>query len=122
MKNTILSSIIAVICTAAICVTGLSVAKNVTNSKEKAFPSYMTQEQAMDYIGVNETVFNLLKDDLKFFKGAYEEYTFVNDKGEEETITVFKKNKLDEAVEKYMNESSALNFKYIQEAKSKAGK
>jgi len=122
MKNTIIASIVAVICTAAICITGASVAKSVTADKVAATPTYMTEEQAMEYIGLDKTVFALVKDDLKLFKGAYEEYTYTNEAGEEVTVTIYKKDKLDEAVDKYMAENSALNFKFIQEAKANSAK
>lgn len=122
MKNTILASIIAVICTAAICITGVSVSKNVLDSKDSDVSAYMTEEEAMEYIGVNATVFELLKDDLKFFEGAYAEYTYVDANSKEATITVYNKEKLDEAVSKFMTENSKLNFKFIQEAKAKTAK
>lgn len=115
MKNTIIASVVAILCTAAVCVT-LAV-KAPTQSKATVNDNtYMTETEAAEYIGVTEEVMQLMRKNLKSFEGAYISYYYTNTDGNEVNDVVYNKEALDEAVEKIMTEQGALNFKYIQEA------
>lgn len=115
MKNTLIASVVAVLCTIALCITlGAKLPKADTDSK--AVDKYITEEEAIEYLGINKEVMTLMRDKLKSFEGAYMSYTYVDDKGEEVTFTVYDKDALDTAMNKTMKEHNKLNFKYIQEA------
>lgn len=122
MKNTIIASIVAVLCTAAICVT--YAVKSPANKKEvsavAADTTYMTEAEAADYIGVTDEVMKMMREKLKSFEGAYVSYYYTDVEGKEVNDIVYNKAALDKAVSKIMTEQGALNFKYIQEAASEA--
>lgn len=122
MKNTIIASIVAVLCTAAICVT--YAVKSPANKKEvsavAADTTYMTEAEAADYIGVTDEVMKMMREKLKSFEGAYVSYYYTDAEGKEVNDIVYNKAALDKAVSKIMTEQGALNFKYIQEAASEA--
>ncbi len=117
MKNTVIASIVAVLCTAAICVT--YAVKSPVNKKETSAvasdTTYMTEEEAADYIGVTDDVMKMMRENLKSFEGAYVAYYYTDAQGKEVTDIVYNKAALDKAVAKIMSEQGALNFKYIQE-------
>lgn len=115
MKNTIIASIVAVLCTAAICTTYAvkSPAKSNT-SAVAADTTYMTEAEAAEYIGVTDEVMKMMRENLKSFEGAYVSYYYTNADGKEVNDIVYNKAALDKAVEKIMTEQGALNFKYIQ--------
>ena len=104
MKNTVIASIVAVLCTAAICVT--YAVKSPANVKETsavaADTTYMTEAEAAE--------------------GAYVSYYYTNAEGKEVNDIVYNKAALDKAVEKIMKDQGALNFKYIQEVTTKEAK
>lgn len=122
MKNTIIASIVAVLCTAAICVT--YAVKSPANKKEvsavAADTTYMTEAEAADYIGVTDEVMKMMREKLKSFEGAYVSYYYTDAEGKEVNDIVYNRAALDKAVSKIMTEQGALNFKYIQEAASEA--
>lgn len=122
MKNTIIASIVAVLCTAAICVT--YAVKSPANKQEAsavaADTTYMTEAEAADYIGVTDEVMKMMREKLKSFEGAYVSYYYTDAEGKEVNDIVYNKAALDKAVSKIMTEQGALNFKYIQEAASEA--
>lgn len=118
MKNTILASIVAILCTVALCVTYAVSNPAKADTKAVADDSYISEEEAAEYIGVNTTVMELMREQLKVFEGAYMSYTYTNDAGEEETTLVYNKDALDEIMADLMKDDSknTLNFKYIQQA------
>lgn len=119
MKKTIISCAVALICTAAICLTYAFSAPKAEKSVTDAYPAYMSEQQTADYIGVEENILKIMRENLAYFKGAYMSYTYTDDKGEEVTEIVYNKDAVDEAVKKLMNDPGKLNFKYIQEALEK---
>lgn len=117
MKNTIIASIVAILCTAAVCVT-LAVKAPTQSEAAVKDNTYMTETEAAEYIGVTEEVMQLMRKSLKSFEGAYVSYYYTNAEGKEVNDIVYNKSALDKAVEKIMQDQGALNFKYIQEAAS----
>ena len=124
MKNTVIASIVAVLCTAAICVT--YAVKSPANFKETsavaADTTYMTEAEAAEYIGVTDDVMKMMREKLKSFEGAYVSYYYTNAEGKEVNDIVYNKAALDKAVEKIMKDQGALNFKYIQEVTTNEAK
>ena len=120
MKKTILPAIIAVICTAAICLTAFFCVNSVTKKSEvKATDSaYMTEAEAADYLGIDESRLVILRKNLKYLEGSYIVYTYVNESGEDVSVCMYSKAQLNKAMEKLMGDSktSSINFKYIEEA------
>ena len=124
MKNTVIASIVAVLCTAAICVT--YAVKSPANVKETSAvatdTTYMTEAEAAEYIGVTDDVMKMMREKLKSFEGAYVSYYYTNAEGKEVHDIVYNKAALDKAVEKIMKDQGALNFKYIQEVTTNEAK
>lgn len=124
MKNTVIASIVAVLCTAAICVT--YAVKSPANVKETSAvavdTTYMTEAEAAEYIGVTDDVMKMMREKLKSFEGAYVSYYYTNAEGKEVNDIVYNKAALDKAVEKIMKDQGALNFKYIQEVTTNEAK
>lgn len=124
MKNTVIASIVAVLCTAAICVT--YAVKSPSNVKETSAvasdTTYMTEDEAAEYIGVTDDVMKMMREKLKSFEGAYVSYYYTNAEGKEVNDIVYNKAALDKAVEKIMKDQGALNFKYIQEVTTNEAK
>lgn len=124
MKNTIIASIVAVLCTAAICVT--YAVKSPADKKEvssvAADTTYMTESEAAEYIGVTDDVMKMMRVNLKSFEGAYVSYYYTDAEGKEVNDIVYNKAALDKAVEKVMKDQGAFNFKYIQEVTTKEAK
>lgn len=124
MKNTVIASIVAVLCTAAIC--GTYAVKSPSNVKEAsavaADTTYMTEAEAAEYIGVTDDVMKMMREKLKSFEGAYVSYYYTNAEGKEVNDIVYNKAALDKAVEKIMKDQGALNFKYIQEVTTNEAK
>lgn len=120
MKNSILPSIIAVICTIAICLTAfLCVGKFTKEDTAKSNVSdYMTEAEAADYLGIDEARLTILRKNLKYLEGSYIIYSFANESGEEVSVCMYSKSQLNKAVEKLMSDSktNSVNFKYIEEA------
>ncbi len=116
MKNTVIASIVVILCTVAVCVTfavkSPSQSENTVNDN-----TYMTEDEAAEYIGVTSEVMQLMRSKLKSFEGAYVSYYYTDADGKEVNDVVYNKDALDEAVEKIMKDQGALNFKYIQETK-----
>lgn len=114
MKNTLISCIVAILCTIAICVTyAVSTPKKAETVKTDS--GYVSESEAAQYIGVTEEIMKLMREKLKYFEGAYMTYIYTDDKGEEVTVVVYNKTALDKAVAKIMSDKSMLNFKYIQD-------
>ena len=124
MKNTVIASIVAVLFTAAICVT--YAVKSPANVKETsavdADTTDMTEAEAAEYIGVTDDVMKMMREKLKSFEGAYVSYYYTNAEGKEVNDIVYNKAALDKAVEKIMKDQGALNFKYIQEVTTNEAK
>lgn len=121
MKNTIIASIVAIICTAAICITCVCCFNSNKAEATKVYPKYMTEEEAAEYIGVDKELMTLLREDLSYFNGAYMKTAYKNADGEEVEFLVYSKDAIDEILSKNMKDSlhNNLNLKLIQEAKEK---
>ncbi len=125
----IIPSAVAVVCTAAICITGAvctgkavkkddcadTQAVSLSQENENA---YLTEAQAAAYIGIDEAHMVVMRKNLKKFEGAYIAYAYVKD-GKEVEVVMYQKAKLDEAMKNLMKDNDALNFKYIDEALAK---
>ena len=114
MKNKIISCIVAVICTAAICIT-YAVCTPKADKADVRYGDYITEAEAAEYLGVTEEIMQIMRERLKYLEGSYIKYTYVNDKGEDEVILVYNKDKLDAKFAEIASKSSTLNFKYFQE-------
>ena len=116
MKNTTIASIVAILCTAAICTTyAVKSPAKKADSAALSDTTYMTEAEAADYIGVTDEVMKMMRENLKSFEGAYVSYYYTNADGKEVNDIVYNKAALDKAVQKIMSEQGSLNFKYIQE-------
>lgn len=123
MKNTIIASIVAILCTAAICTTyAVKSPAKKADSAVSSDTTYMTEAEAADYIGVTDEVMKMMRENLKSFEGAYVSYYYTNADGKEVNDIVYNKAALDKAVQKIMSEQGSLNFKYIQEVTSNEAK
>ncbi len=123
MKNTIIASIVAILCTAAICTTyAVKSPAKKADSAVSSDTTYMTEAEAADYIGVTDEVMKMMRENLKSFEGAYVSYYYTNADGKEVNDIVYNKAALDKAVQKIMSEQGSLNFKYIQEVTSNKAK
>ena len=119
MKNSILASVVAIICTAAICVTAFLCVNNYKkDSAAVATGEYITESEAADYLGITEKHLKIMRENLKYLEGSYIVFTHTNDKGEDVTECVYSKTELKEAVSKLMSDSATnkINFKYIEQA------
>lgn len=115
MKNTIVKSIVAVICTAAICVTmALTLPKSSGNTTATG-KEYMTASETAEYLGITEDVLEILRTDLKKLEGSYMTYTYLNDKGESVTEIVYQKSAVDSSIKALMDEAGAINVEFLQE-------
>ncbi|MBQ5592773.1 MAG: hypothetical protein IIU80_07485 [Clostridia bacterium] len=117
MKNTIISCIVAILCVVALCVTYASCTP--ATEADTAVADYLTEAEAADYIGVTDEVMVMMRSKLGLFKGAYMTYMYLDANGKEVTDIVYKKEALNEALDKIMEEHGAYNFKFLQEAESK---
>lgn len=123
MKNTIIASIVAILCTAAICTTyAVKSPATKTTKSVSSDTTYMTESEAAEYIGVTDEVMKMMRENLKSFEGAYISYYYTDAEGKEVNDIVYNKAALDKAVEKIMSEQGALNFKYIQESANSKSK
>lgn len=123
MKNTIIASIVAILCTAAICTTyAVKSPEKKADSAVSSDTTYMTEAEAADYIGVTDEVMKMMRENLKSFEGAYVSYYYTNADGKEVNDIVYNKAALDKAVQKIMSEQGSLNFKYIQEVTANEAK
>lgn len=122
MKNTIIYSIVAIICVAALCITYAVTGKNVyagasSESAIVANNDYMTEAEAAEYIGVPENIMQMMREKLGYFKGAYMNYIYLDEEGKEVKSIIYNKDELDAAVTKLGKETGALSFKFLQEQK-----
>lgn len=125
MKNTIISSAVAIICVAALCLTYALVGKNSSDSvtPDNASASiavnddYLTEEEAASYIGVPTDIMQMMREKLGYFKGAYMSYMYLDAEGNEVKSVVYNKDALNDAVAKLSEETGALSFKFLQEQK-----
>lgn len=129
MKKTIITTIVSVICTAAICITAFlcvgKVVKSRTDSSapdvkksESQTPAYLTEAEAAAYLGIEEARLTILRKNLRYLEGSYIVYTYADESGEEVSECIYSKSQLDKAVVKLMSDSktSSFNFKYLEEA------
>ena len=114
MKNTLISCIVAILCTIAICVTyAVSTPKKAETAEVNS--DYVSESEAAEYIGVTEEIMKIMREKLKYFDGAYMTYMYTDDKGEEVTVVVYNRPALDKVLSKLMGEKNILNFKYLQD-------
>lgn len=124
MKNTIISSVVAIICVAALCITYAVTGKNTAVADNNpvagsavADSDYLTEEEAAAYIGVPTEIMQMMREKLGYFKGAYMLYIYNDADGKEVESVVYNKEDLNEAVSKLSEENNALSFKFLQEQK-----
>ncbi|MBP3442962.1 MAG: hypothetical protein J6L62_09190 [Clostridia bacterium] len=125
MTKTIISSVVALICVAALCLTyalvGRNTSKNVDPESVSASASlsddYLTEEEAAAYIGVTVDVMQMMRDKLGYFKGAYMVYIYLDAEGKEVKSIVYNREALDDAVATLSKDVGALSFKFLQEQK-----
>lgn len=117
MKNRILLCIVAILCTVAVCVTYAccNPARKNVNSKDV----YISEQEAAEYLGINENLMVLMRDKLKYFEGSYMSYTYLDSNKKPVTIIVYNKTALDKSMADLMNKNNTLNFKYLQEVYEK---
>lgn len=131
MTKTIIKSAVAVVCTAALCVTYAS-----SNAAKKVKPdtkadtavietvdpdtAYISEAEAAKYIGITETALKTIREKIpQYLKGSYMTYTYFNEKNEEVTAVVYNKKALDSVIEKLMNSNdSYINLRYVQETEA----
>ncbi|MDD6275973.1 MAG: hypothetical protein PUB20_04030 [Clostridia bacterium] len=117
MKNTVIRSIVAVLCSAAICVTmALTLPKMGSADADK---EYMTASETAEYLGITEEVLEIMRVDLKKLEGSYMSYTYVNDKGDTVTEIIYQKAALDEDIKAIMESAGAINLEFLQNKNSK---
>lgn len=123
MKNTIIGAIVAVLCTAAICVTYAVKAPTKNDSVSVADgKAYMTEVEAADYLGVSEEIMQMLREDLKKLEGSYVSYYYTDAKGNEVNSIVYNKEALDDVMKEIMSseKENSFNFKYLQQIKEES--
>lgn len=123
MKKTIITSVVAILCTLAICITyAVKAPKSNDNAVSVSDNSnYMTESEAAKYIGVTDEVMQMMRENLKYFEGAYMSYAYTDENNKEVNDIIYNKTALDDAVKKLMSsDTHALNFKYIQESLNKS--
>lgn len=131
MTKTIIKSAVAVVCTAALCVTYAS-----SNADKKVKPdtkadtavietvdpdtAYISEAEAAKYIGITETALKTIREKIpQYVKGSYMTYTYFNEKNEEVTAVVYSKKALDGVIEKLMNSNdNYINLRYVQETEA----
>lgn len=128
--ESIIKPVVSLVCTAAICITGaVCVNKVINNGADKDGVSisaenddaYLTEAEAAKYLGLDESRLVIMRKNLKKLEGAYMAYSYVED-GEEVTVVMYQKDKLDDIMEDLMKESGSVNFKYLEEILAKAEK
>lgn len=118
MTKTIISAVVSVICTAAICITAFLCVNNYKKETASVSNDYMTEAQAAEYLGISENHLTIMRKNLKYLEGSYIVYSYVDDNNQEVSLCMYSKDGLDKAVEKLMSKSnsSSINFKYIEDA------
>ena len=62
MKNSIIASVVAIICTAAICITAFLCVNNYKkDSAAVATGEYLTETEAADYLGISQSYISRLE-------------------------------------------------------------
>lgn len=118
MTKTIISAVVSVICTAAICITAFLCVNNYKKETDAVSNDYMTEAQAAEYLGISESHLTIMRKNLKYLEGSYIVYSYVDDNDKDVSVCMYSKDELDKAVEKLMSKSSSssINFKYIEDA------
>ncbi len=122
MKNTIISCVVAVVCTVAICLTAIFCVNSYKTSTASAKNGFMTESEAAEYLGIDESRLVIIRKNLKYLEGSYMLYSFVNENGEEVSVCMYSKTQLDKVLSKMMDDgkTNSINFKYIEEALKEA--
>lgn len=118
MTKTIISAVVSVICTAAICITAFLCVNNYKKETAAVSNDYMTEAQAAEYLGISENHLTIMRKNLKYLEGSYIVYSYVDDNDKDVSVCMYSKDELDKAVEELMSKSSSssINFKYIEDA------
>lgn len=118
MTKTIISAVVSVICTAAICITAFLCVNNYKKETAAVSNDYMTEAQAAEYLGISENHLTIMRKNLKYLEGSYIVYSYVDDNDKDVSVCMYSKDELDKAVENLMSKSSSssINFKYIEDA------
>lgn len=119
MKNTIIASVVAILCTIAICVTyGVCTPKKADNAVVE-YGQYISEKEAAEYLGVTEEIMQILREKLKYLEGSYIKYMYVDDNNEDVELLVYNKDKLDAKMAEVSAKTGNLNCKYFQELATK---
>ncbi len=121
MKKTIIKSVVAILCTVALCVT-ISLSTKTTDTT-KEYGDYMTEAQAAEYLGISEKRLSIMRVNLDYLDGAFMSYTYVEN-GEDITVHMYSKQALNDTMAKLMadNGKRNLNFKFLEEILDKQEK
>lgn len=113
MKKTIITCIVSVLCTVALCVT---IFVCTGNGNTEAAPDYMTETQAAEYLGISAERLEIMRKNLKYLEGAYVSYSYEVD-GKTETVYMYSKQALNDTMAELMDNESKknINFKYIEQ-------
>lgn len=114
MKKTIITSIVSILCTVALCVTIFVCVGN--NNTDNNYGDYMTESQAAEYLGISESRLAIMRKNLKYLEGAYITYSYVED-GQDVIIYMYSKDALNDTMAKLMADDTkqSINFKYLEE-------
>lgn len=120
MKNTIIASVVAILCTIAICITyGVCTPKTEDKAAVVEYGQYITEKEAADYLGVTEEIMQIMREKLKYLEGSYIKYMYVDENNEEVELLVYNKDKLDAKMAEVSAKTGNLNCKYFQELATK---
>lgn len=125
--KSIITPVVSIICTAAICITGAVCVDKVIKKDEGACTSisaesedaYLTEAEAAKYLGIDESRLVIMRKNLKKLEGSYMIYSYVED-GKDVSVVMYQKAKLDAAMAVNMKDSNSINFKYLEEVLSKS--
>ncbi len=124
--KSIITPVVSILCTAAVCVTGaVCVDKVVKNDElvsssisQESKDAYLTEAEAAEYLGIDAGRLAIIRKNLKKLEGSYMIYSYVED-GKDVEIVVYQKDRLDAAMANYMKNSNSVNFKYLEEVLAK---
>ena len=109
MTKTIISAVVSVICTAAICITAFLCVNNYKKETAAVSNDYMTEAQAAEYLGISENHLTIMRKNLKYLEGSYIVYSYVDDNDKDVSVCMYSKDELDKAVEKLYGEQLFFN-------------
>ncbi len=129
VKESIITPVVSLVCTAAICITGAVCVNKAVNKNADGVSlsaasedAYLTEAETAKYLGIDESRLVIMRENLKMLDGAYVAYTYVGEDGKDVEVVMYQKAKLDKVMADFMKDRHSVNFKYIEEALAKAEK